>query len=169
MSNVRTVNWLANCAATCSYDAQSPSPEGTNTTCGPLPRCSQYQSMPSVLCSNRRTDSTLNPRVALNEASCWSHESYHLGIALAARISKCRNRRLARFGASVPRECDDRSRVRQGRPKGARREARRPPPGTPSVSERCGELAITTAPHGRRPAQTFPACLSAIPAVSHWL
>jgi hypothetical protein len=81
MSNVSTVNWLANCAATCSYDAQSPSPEGTNTTCGPSPRCSQYQSMPSVLCSNRRTDSTLNPRVALNEASCWSHESYHLRIA----------------------------------------------------------------------------------------
>ena len=56
----------------------------------------------AVLCSNRRTDSTLNPRVASNAASCWSHESYHLRIALAGRISKCRNRPHAPFGASVP-------------------------------------------------------------------
>jgi hypothetical protein len=48
--------------ATCSKDAQSPSPDGTNMTCGPSPRCSQYHSMPPVLCVYRRTDCTLNPR-----------------------------------------------------------------------------------------------------------
>jgi hypothetical protein len=56
-----------------------------------LPRCSQYQTMPSVLCSNRLTDSTLNP-VALNEASCWSDETYHLRLTHGGRISRWGNR-----------------------------------------------------------------------------
>jgi hypothetical protein len=48
MSNVRTVKLLLTLARPAQRTRSLPSPDGTNMTCGPSPRCSQCQRDPEV-------------------------------------------------------------------------------------------------------------------------
>src|SRR5262245_25160550 len=77
ISKVSTVKASARVWATWSKLAQSPSPDGTSTSGGPLPRTSQYQSISAAVCVNVLTVTALSSRFFRGVCDSWDTALCH--------------------------------------------------------------------------------------------